>query len=166
MSENGTVVLIMGVTGSGKSTVARALAERSGLSLYDADDFHPPANIEKMARGSALTDEDRAPWLALLRARIEELLATRQRAVLACSALKQRYRDHLRPSAEQVPLVYLRGSRDQIAARLRARVGHFAGEALLDNQFAVLEEPTDALVFDIDAPPDRIAAEIAVRLGL
>lgn len=143
------VLLIMGVAGSGKTTVGRALADSLNWRFTDADDFHPPANIAKMSAGTALTDSDRAPWLAALCAHIDATDDT----VLACSALKASYRARLIADPDRVKLIHLRGTREQIAARLAARTGHYAPPALLDSQLAILEEPSDALVLDIaDAP--------------
>lgn len=149
------VLLIMGVAGSGKTTVGRALAHSLGWRFTDADDFHPPANIAKMSAGNALTDSDRAPWLTALRTHID---ATDD-LVLACSALKASYRARLIPNPDRVKLIYLRGTREQIAARLATRTGHYASLALLDSQFATLEEPSDALVLDIaDSPAVLVTA--------
>lgn len=139
------MIVVMGVSGCGKSTVGRALAESLGWPFYDADDFHPPANILKMSSGIPLTDQDRQPWLERLR----DLLAAEQRAgrplVLACSALKERYRSVLRSGAPDVRFVYLKGSPQEVAVLLNRRTGHFMKPDLLDSQFAALEEPQDAL---------------------
>jgi gluconokinase len=134
------VIIICGVAGVGKSTVGQLLAEELHWKFYEADKFHSSANIEKMAAGIPLTDEDRQPWLDKLRELIERCLAAEENAVLACSALKKAYRDRLRVS-EEVKFVFLRGTREQIAQQLRDRRGHFMGPALLDSQFADLEEP-------------------------
>jgi gluconokinase len=150
------VLLIMGVAGSGKTTVGRALADSLGWRFTDADDFHPPANIAKMSAGNALTDSDRAPWLAALRDHIDATNDT----VLACSALKASYRARLIADPDRVKLIHLRGTREQIAARLAARTGHYASSALLDSQLATLEEPADALALDIALSPAELAAEI------
>jgi gluconokinase len=160
------VVLVMGVSGSGKTTVGRLLAERLGCRFVDADDHHSPASIEKMARGEALTDSDRAPWLAALRGIVVAVLQDGTRAVLACSALKERYRAQIRVDRERVPVVYLRGDPHVLAARLRARVGHFAKDTLLASQLAALEEPTDALTLDVTLSPERIVDEIVRELHL
>lgn len=154
------VLLIMGVAGSGKTTVGRALADSLGWRFTDADDLHPPANIAKLSAGTALTDSDRAPWLAALRAHIDEQLAANSPTVLACSALKQSYRNQLIADAARVRIVYLRGTREQLAARLGARTGHFAPPALLDSQLATLEEPNDALTLDIASSPTDLVAGI------
>jgi len=155
----------MGTTGSGKTTVGEVLARRIGWLFLDADDFHSSANKEKMHRGIALTDADRAPWLAA----IHEELARRDRegcnVVLACSALKQEYREELRAGLE-MQVVYLKGSEAVLRAHIEARHGHFAGESLLPSQLATLEEPMDALVVDVSRTPEEIVEEICARLNL
>ncbi len=153
----------MGVTGSGKTTIGTLLAARLAWLFADADDFHSTANKEKMHRGIPLTDADRLPWLAAMHEQIAKWIASKQNAVLACSALKRSYRQQLWNGPE-VKFVYLRGSYEFIAERLRARKGHFADEHILAGQFADLEEPSDALVVDISASPDEIVAEICRRL--
>jgi gluconokinase len=159
------IVIVMGVTGSGKTTVARLLAEHLGWTFADADDFHPPANVEKIAHGVPLTDEDREPWLARLRVQITNWIANGQNAVLACSALKRTYRQELSVGLE-VRFVYLKGSPDLIARRLRLRRGHFADEKILASQFADLEEPEAAVTVEISQTPEKIVADIRERLGL
>lgn len=155
----------MGVTGAGKTTVGELLAKDLGWEFADADDFHPPANVEKMRRGMALDDADREPWLASLRAAIERWIAHKVNAVMACSALKKAYRDQLEVSPE-VRFVYLKGSYDLIRHRLRERHGHFADEQLLTSQFAALEEPENAVTVDLGGSANEIVAEIKRRLGL
>ena len=135
------VIIICGVAGVGKSTVGQLLAEELHWKFYEADNFHSAANIEKMATGIPLTDEDRQPWLNKLRELIERCLAAEENAVLACSALKKAYRDRLRVS-EEVKFVFLRGNREQVTQQLRNRRGHFMNPALLQSQFRDLEEPT------------------------
>ena len=157
------IIVVMGVTGSGKTTVGQLLAARLGYLFADADDFHSAANKEKMHKGIPLTDADRLPWLARMHEQIARWVASKQNAVLACSALKQSYRQQLWDGPE-VKFVYLKGSYELIAERLRAREGHFADEHILAGQFADLEEPTDAIVVDIGATPDEIVAEICRRL--
>lgn len=152
-------LIVMGVSGCGKSTVGRLLAARTGQPFYDADDFHPPANIEKMRSGIPLADADRAPWLASL----HELLskeASRQGCVLACSALRQSYRRTLTGTLSGVGWVYLRGTREELLARLESREGHFMPPTLLDSQLAALEEPETPLIFSINLPPEHIVAEV------
>ena len=155
----------MGVTGSGKTTVGTLLAARLAWLFADADDFHSAANKEKMHKGIPLTDADRLPWLASMHEQIAKWIAAKQNAVLACSALKRSYRQRLWDGPE-AKFVYLRGSYELIAERLRARKGHFADEHILAGQFADLEEPNDALIVEISASPDNIVAEICRRLDL
>ena len=159
------IVIVMGVTGSGKTTVGEMLAQRLGSEFADADDFHSAANKEKMHKGIPLTDADRIPWLAAMHDQIAKWIASKQDAVLACSALKQSYRQQLW-SGRDAKFVYLKGSYELIAQRLRARKGHFADEHILAGQFADLEEPTDAVVVDISKTPAEIVDEICRRLGL
>jgi gluconokinase len=159
------VILLMGVTGSGKTTVGQALAESLHWQFADADAFHPPANVAKMQAGIPLNDADRAPWLAALRTQIDKWLRTRTNAVLACSALKQAYREQLVVSSD-VKLVYLRGTRELIAERLQERHGHYMDPNLLPSQFATLEEPTDAVVVDVNASVTEIVRRIRTELGL
>ena len=159
------IVIIMGVTGSGKTTVGTVLAQQLGWEFADADDFHPPANVAKMKAGIPLDDADRAPWLASLRQAIEQWIAKRQNVVLACSALKKNYRDELAVDRE-VRFVYLKGSYDLIYQRLKQRHGHFASEKILAGQFADLQEPDDTLTVKIDQPVEEIVAEIRRGLGL
>lgn len=152
----------MGVEGSGKTTVGQALAARLGWSFADADDFHSAANKAKMAAGTALNDEDRAPWLAALRAEMDRANAERRNLVMAASALKEKYRQQL--AAPGMRLVYLRGDRKLIEARLKMRPHHFAKADLLASQFAQLEEPKDAVTVDIDQSVDEMVREIIDRL--
>jgi gluconokinase len=159
------VVIVMGVTGAGKTTVGRLLAEQSGWEFADADDFHPPANVEKMRNGIPLDDDDRKPWLERLRKSITDWIAEGRNVVLACSALKRSYRQEL-DVGPQVHFVYLKGSAEQIAERLRSRQGHFAGEQILAGQFADLEEPENALTIEIASTPEQIVAQIRKKLGL
>jgi gluconokinase len=161
------VVILMGVMGAGKTTVGRLLAARLGWSFYDADDFHPPANVERMERGQPLDDADRAPWLAALRDLIARLLADGKSAVLACSALRERYRRALVPDDAPpgaVRLAYLRGDSALLAERLSHRAGHFAAASLLPSQLESLEEPADAIVVDVAAPPEVIVERISREL--
>ena len=153
------VVVLMGVCGSGKTTIGRLLAQQTGWPFYDGDDFHPPANVEKMARGEALGDADRQPWLNLLAARIDGWLAEGS-AILACSALKESYRQTLVGGRSQVRLVYLKGSQDLIRQRLAARVHRYMPPTLLDSQFAALEEPTEALVVEVSSTPEAALTHI------
>jgi gluconokinase len=159
------IVIVMGVTGSGKTSVGRLLAEQLGWAFADADDFHPLANVEKMERGIPLNDEDRRPWLERLRVHITHWIEDGRNGVLACSALKRSYRQELN-AAPEVRFVYLKGSPELIVQRLRARRGHFADEKILAGQFADLEEPEMAVTVDIAQTPEEIVAEIRERLRL
>jgi len=159
------ILIVMGVTGAGKTTVGWLLASELNWEFADADDFHPAANVEKMRRGIALSDEDRGPWLERLRAAVANWIVDGKNVVLACSALKRSYRQQLDVGPE-VRFVYLKGSSGLIDDRLRARAGHFAGEAILAAQFADLEEPQDAVSVEIGPAPEEIVSEIRQRLGL
>jgi gluconokinase len=159
------IVVLMGPMGVGKTTVGRLLAERLGWEFADGDDFHPAANVEKMHRGIPLDDDDRAPWLAALREAMRGWSAQGRSVVLACSALKQIYREQLYRGPE-VRFVFLKGSFALIRERLHSRTGHFAAEGLLASQFAILEMPEDAIVIDVDPPPAEVVAAICRALGL
>lgn len=159
------VIILMGVTGSGKTTIGRLLARELGWPFHDADDFHSEANVEKMARGVPLDDRDRAPWLAALRELVRLRVENGENTVLACSALKESYRDLLLVD-EDVKLIYLKGDDDLIRERLGSRQGHFMKAAMLDSQFAALEEPERALSVDISQPPQEIVKAIRDGLGV
>ena len=159
------IVVVMGVTGAGKTTVGSLLAQQLGWEFADADSFHSPENVEKMRLGIPLGDADRAPWLNSLRQAIEQWIAEHRNVVLACSALKKSYREHLFVSGE-VKFVYLKGSYDLIYQRLKLRHGHFASEKILAGQFADLEEPDSAITVEIDQREEAIVAEIKRGLGL
>jgi carbohydrate kinase (thermoresistant glucokinase family) len=158
--------VIMGVSGSGKSTVAKPLAARLGWAFQEGDDLHPPANIARMKAGIPLTDADRAPWLAAIAAWIDHQAALGAPGIVTCSALKRAYRDVLDTGRPQVRFVYLRGSEPLIAERVAARKGHFMPAALLDSQFADLEPPAgdeNAIVIDIDRPIEAQVEAILAR---
>jgi gluconokinase len=159
------IIVLMGVTGVGKTTVGCALADELQWRFADGDDFHSPANVAKMHAGIPLTDEDRLPWLQSLQDAIRGCLASGENLVLACSALKASYRKLLRLSP-QVKLVYLRGTRDLITKRLLSRQGHYMNPHLLRSQFETLEEPTDILTVDASLPLAEIAQQIRAGLGV
>src|SRR5687767_12363443 len=153
-------VIVMGVAGSGKTTVGELLAQRLGWSFYDADTFHPAENIAKMANGTPLNDSDRAPWLAALHALISTSLKEDCPGVLACSALKKSYRQQLLEGNEEVQFVYLKGSYDLIWSRISQRKDHYMKPQMLQSQFQALEEPTNALTVNIAKPVEDIVQEI------
>lgn len=160
------IVLLMGVSGSGKTTIGAMLAGRLGWRYAEADDFHPPANVEKMHAGIPLNDDDRRPWLE---ATAEWMKDQTEPAVVTSSALKRKYRDLLRAGRPDLRLIYLDGSRDLIANRLAARHGHFFPKELLDSQFVDLEPPDpeeNPLIVSIDGPPEEVVQEIMARTGL
>jgi len=158
----------MGPAGSGKMTIGILLAKQLSWEFADADDFHSPANKEKMSRGLGLSDEDRIPWLQAIRNAMDQWLAGQRSVVLGCSALKRTYREQLgvHRNSRDIKLVYLKGSYDLLLERLRARKGHYATEGLLSSQLADLEEPTDAITIDVSKSPEQIVAEIREQLGL
>ena len=160
------IIIIMGVAGSGKTTVARLLAEQLSWTFRDSDEFHPPANIEKMSRGIPLDNADRAPWLAAMRAAIEAWLRENTNAVLTCSCLKADYRKTVLVDPARMRMVYLKGSFELIEARLRQRANHFMKVNLLKSQFEILEEPQDAIVVDVSEPPEVIVQKIRQALGI
>jgi len=156
----------MGVAGSGKTTVGRRLADALGWSFRDADEFHPAANVAKMSAGIALSDEERAPWLAAIRAHIAGCLARGEGAVVTCSALKEAYRHALVPDPARVRLVQLSGDFGLILQRIGKRSGHFMKENMLRSQFETLEPPKDALVLDVAESPEDLVAKIREAFGL
>lgn len=158
------VIVIFGVSGAGKTTVGKVLAETLRWEFFDADDFHSESNKEKMSRGMPLDDEDRKGWLEALRALIEKQSSSGINAVLACSALKKSYREKLSASLDVV-FVYLKGSFDQISDRMSKREGHFMNPTLLQSQFDILEEPdSDDWTFDVESTPEQIVSMISERL--
>lgn len=158
-------VVVMGVAGCGKTEVGRRLAERLGFVFRDGDDYHPPANVAKMSAGQPLDDHDRRPWLERLARLIDDALAGGPPIVLACSALKQHYRDLLGVDRPGVRLVHLTGSFELIRQRLADRTDHFFSAELLRSQFAALEPPRQAVQIDVTAPPDDLADRIVAGLG-
>jgi gluconokinase len=162
-----TIVVVMGVSGSGKTTIAEGLAAAEGWSVLEGDAFHPPANVAKMKAGIPLTDDDRWPWLHAIAAAIDADRARGENAVVACSALRRAYRDVLIGDRRDVRLVYLAGSQALIEQRMRARTGHFMPASLLDSQFRTLEEPgadENPITVSIDGAPDDVVRTIVERL--
>jgi gluconokinase len=162
-----TILVVMGVSGSGKTTIAQRLAAAEGWSVLEGDAFHPPANVAKMASGTPLTDEDRWPWLHAIAAAIDAKRAHGENAVVACSALRRSYREILIGDRPDVRLIYLKGSQSVIADRMRARKDHFMPPALLDSQFRTLEEPgsdENPVTVEIGGTPDAIVRAIMERL--
>jgi gluconokinase len=160
-------LIIMGVSGSGKTTIADKLAERLGWSCEDGDKYHPKSNVEKMSAGHPLTDEDRWPWLNAIADEIERVCKARGHVVVACSALKRTYRDVLLRGRDDVRVVFLNGTQKLIADRLAARKGHFMPPGLLDSQFKTLQPPDpdeNAIDVSIDAPVDTIVGAIVSEL--
>lgn len=160
----GTLVLVMGVAGSGKTLIGSMLAESLGWRFVDADAFHPAANLQKMSQGIQLTDTDREPWLATMQQKVSEWLTADEKVVLACSALKERYREQLARAGE-LKVVYLKGDFDLIYERLEKRRDHFMRPEMLASQFADLEEPQQAIMVDIRLTPQRIISELRRQLG-
>lgn len=161
-------IVLMGVSGSGKTTIGKALAAKISATFADADDYHSDANKAKMAAGHPLTDEDRAPWLQTLNGVLQGWVKDGKRVVLACSALKAGYRTTLGAgmAADKIAFVWLDGSKEVIAERMKARQGHFMKEGMLESQLATLEPPADATRVVNDRTPDEVAAEIVNKLGL
>jgi carbohydrate kinase (thermoresistant glucokinase family) len=154
------IVIVMGVSGCGKSTIGQLLADRLGFPFLDADELHPPGNVAKMAAGTPLTDADRQPWLELLNVKLHG----QENAVLACSALKESYRQLLSKGLADCRFVHLRGSMELIRARMEKRQHRFMPASLLESQFATLEPPAGALAVDIARPPAQCVEEIAAAL--
>lgn len=163
------IIIMMGVTGAGKTTVGRCLADQLGWVFVEGDDWHPKTNVQKMSQGIPLEDGDRWPWLQNLREHIQTLQQRGQAAVITCSALKQSYRAVLKPNPEEaIRFVYLQGSADTLHARLKERHQHFMKADMLDSQLETLEEPEEAIAITVDdaKSPEQIATDIIVRLGL
>ena len=168
-NETPCALVVMGVSGSGKSTISASLAARLGWRYEDGDKFHPPSNVAKMSAGQPLTDEDRWPWLQAIADEIDRLSASGELAVIACSALKRAYRDILVHGRDDIRIVFLDGTQDLIAGRLAARKGHFMPPDLLASQFRTLERPGTnerPITVSIDAPVERIVDDIVSQLNL
>jgi gluconokinase len=158
-----TIAVIMGVSGSGKTTIAQGVAARLGWHVLEGDKFHPPANVRKMSQGIPLEDADRLPWLEAIAAAIDRMRAQGLPAAIACSALKRKYRDILIGKRPDVVLVYLKGSSELIGQRMAKRAGHFMPPTLLASQFATLEEPEPdehPIIVDVGAPSEAIVADV------
>jgi carbohydrate kinase (thermoresistant glucokinase family) len=160
------VVILIGAAGAGKTTVGKALAAATGWRFVDGDDYHAPAAIAKMRAGTPLTDEDRGPWLASLHREIAAAIDRREHLVLACSALRDRYRGVLQDSLPRVRFVYLAADEPVLRQRLAERPGHFAGPTLLASQLATLEAPAEALTIDATRQPEEIVSAIRYEFGL
>lgn len=158
-------VILMGVSGSGKTAVGKALAQELGWPFYDGDDYHPRANVKKMAAGIPLSGEDRRPWLEQLHDLIIKTLTSDVSVILACSALKQSYRDFLQGGRDDVVIVYLKGSFELVYERMLARSGHYFKPEMLASQFEALEEPERAVVIDIAHPLNEIVKAILLAIG-
>ncbi|HEY5279708.1 MAG TPA: gluconokinase [Pseudolabrys sp.] len=163
MTARNTVIVLMGVSGAGKSTIGFRLAQKLRREFLEGDTFHPPANVDKMSHGVPLGDADRLPWLTAIAGAIDAARQERRQLVITCSALKRSYRDILAAGHDDVAFVYLKGGKELIAQRLAHRAGHFMPPNLLDSQFAALEEPTrgEASVIAIEDTPNRIVDVIA-----
>ena len=160
------MIILMGVSGAGKTTVGKLLALDLGWSFYEGDDLHPRSNVVKMAQGIPLTDEDRWPWLDRIRLLIDDLVSRGESGVIASSALKQAYRDQLVGDEDDVKLVYLKGEYPLILARLEDRPTHFMKSGLLESQFSAMEEPDGAITLDVTTAPEAIVLAVKQALGL
>ncbi len=158
------IVLIMGVSGSGKTTIGGLLAAALGGRYIEGDDFHPPANIAKMQAGLPLSDDDRLPWLQALGKALQAPENKGVPVILGCSALRESYRQLIRSFCPQCQIVWLHGSPERVAARIKDRLGHFMPASLLESQFAILEAPADAITVSIDQPPEAIVKQILDQL--
>ena len=160
------LILLTGVAGTGKTTIGRQLAAELGWPYHEADDFHSAANKEKMGRGQPLDDTDRAPWLAAIRTAMDDCRAAARSAVFSCSALKASYRRILLDGAPGTTLVFLTGDRGTLHARIAQRHDHYMKPAMLESQFAILEQPADALALDVAQTPDELVAAIRRHCGV
>ena len=160
------IINLMGVSGSGKTTVGQQLAADLEWSYYDGDDFHSLKNIAKMSSGIPLTDEDRSIWLSQISQHIKKLMKSEENAVISCSALKQQYRRQLMIDSKLVKFVYLKGSEELIKKRLTSRAGHFMKAELLASQFESLEEPENAMIVEVNHSPEQISIDIQEYFGL
>ncbi|MFN7139341.1 MAG: gluconokinase [Limisphaerales bacterium] len=160
------ILILMGVSGCGKTTIGKLLSCELGWEFHDGDDFHPVANVEKMKSGIPLNDEDRKPWLLTIREFMLKCIAGNKSVIIACSALKNSYREMLLAGHEQVAFIHLKGNKDLIAQRLQERKGHFMNPKLLDSQFNTLEEPTGAITIEVAESPEKIAAQIRQQLSI
>jgi gluconokinase len=160
------IVVLMGVSGCGKTTVGRRLSSRLGWRFIDADDFHPASNVQKMRSGVPLTDDDRWPWLDRLNGLLKDEQTAGHDAIIGCSALKARYRDRLSADLSEVRWVHLKGAFELIESRLKARREHYMPPSLLASQFAALEPPGDALDLDVNADPETIVTQLVEQLRL
>jgi gluconokinase len=160
------ICIIIGVAGSGKSTIGNILGKRTGWTFYDGDDFHPPENIEKMKNGIPLDDRDRQPWLLALSNLIDEAIACKFNLIIACSALKDSYRASLQREHQEIFWVYLKGSYEELERRLQERHNHFMKSKMLQSQLDALEEPKDALIVSIAETPEAIVEKILDQLNL
>ena len=161
-----SIIVLMGVSGSGKTTVGKMLATQLEWSFYDGDDFQPKDNLTKMEQGMPLNDRDRRPWLLAIHNLLVGLSAKRGRSIIACSALKQDYRDLLVTGLQGIRFVYLKGEYAILEDRLKRRQGHYFKAGLLGSQFEILEEPEDAVTVNVDNPPEAIVARIRKDLVL
>jgi len=158
-----TGFLIMGVSGSGKTTLGQALAQKLGWDFFDADDFHPAANIAKMASGIPLSDSDRAPWLAALHDQLSSTLKSNRHPILACSALKQKYRVQLLDNINGIEIIYLKGNYDLIWSRMSTREGHYMRSEMLRSQFAALEDPENVFALDVSMTVEDMIDKIFAK---
>lgn len=157
------IIILMGVSGAGKTTIGQMLAKDLGWKFFDGDDFHPQVNIDKMREGGPLTDADRAPWLMALRELTTDLINLKHSAVIACSALKSAYREVLLVNKSKVCLIYLKGSPSLIRGRLQKRTNHYMTTDLLTSQFDALEEPGNVLTIDVEPSPEEIVSQIKMK---